>query len=187
MLDTHTYFSLIGKTNASSQVLRPKIHLHYLSLVLPYLAYSVRGGTKHPDINHCSIPGRRLGKCFPECGRRKSCRCVYTKRDPSTYDVIHDNSLRWPCARSFARRFHQRVYYMVRSSPTVCIPNLTSFRSIFLVFSGIFTFLVDAYPNYAASALAANTFLRCIFAASFPLFGEQSKFPTQEDLAIFKN
>jgi len=28
-----------------------------------------------------------------------------------------------------------------------------------LVFSGIFTFLVDAYPLYAASALAANRYV----------------------------
>ncbi|KAL6361733.1 hypothetical protein LRP88_05208 [Fusarium phalaenopsidis] len=42
-----------------------------------------------------------------------------------------------------------------------------------LVFSGIFTFLVDAYPQYAASALAANAFVRCAFAAAFPLFGNQ--------------
>ncbi|CAH0055268.1 unnamed protein product [Clonostachys solani] len=42
-----------------------------------------------------------------------------------------------------------------------------------LVFTGIWTFLVDAYPQYAASALAANTLLRCIFAAAFPLFGNQ--------------
>ncbi|KAI6086587.1 MFS general substrate transporter [Hypoxylon rubiginosum] len=42
-----------------------------------------------------------------------------------------------------------------------------------LVFTGIFTFLVDAYPRYAASALAANSFVRCIFAAAFPLFGIQ--------------
>jgi hypothetical protein len=47
---------------------------------------------------------------------------------------------------------------------------------MFLTFSGIFTFLVDAYPAYAASALAANTFVRCMFAAAFPLFGEQSKY-----------
>ncbi|ETS82306.1 hypothetical protein PFICI_07308 [Pestalotiopsis fici W106-1] len=33
-----------------------------------------------------------------------------------------------------------------------------------LVFTGIFTFLVDAYPLYAASALAANAFARCAFA-----------------------
>lgn len=39
-----------------------------------------------------------------------------------------------------------------------------------LVFSGVFTFLVDAYPLYAASALAANSFVRSSFAAGFPLF-----------------
>ncbi|RPA96797.1 MFS general substrate transporter [Choiromyces venosus 120613-1] len=39
-----------------------------------------------------------------------------------------------------------------------------------LVFSGIFTFTVEAYPVYAASALAANSFVRSAFAAGFPLF-----------------
>ena len=42
---------------------------------------------------------------------------------------------------------------------------------IIFVFSGIFAFLVDAYPTYAASALAANSFARSMFAAAFPLFG----------------
>ncbi|KAI2639053.1 major facilitator superfamily transporter [Hypomontagnella submonticulosa] len=42
-----------------------------------------------------------------------------------------------------------------------------------LVFIGIWTFLVDAYPEYAASALAANSFVRCLFGAIFPLFGYQ--------------
>lgn len=46
------------------------------------------------------------------------------------------------------------------------------------MFSGVFTFLVDAYPLYAASALAANSFARSSFAAAFPLFGVQSKFET---------
>ncbi|KAF2719200.1 MFS general substrate transporter [Polychaeton citri CBS 116435] len=40
-------------------------------------------------------------------------------------------------------------------------------------FSGIFTFLVECYPLYAASALAANSFARSSFAAAFPLFGVQ--------------
>ncbi|KAK4111287.1 MFS general substrate transporter [Canariomyces notabilis] len=40
-------------------------------------------------------------------------------------------------------------------------------------FTGIFTFLVDAYPRYAASALASNALVRCSFAAAFPLFGVQ--------------
>ncbi|KAJ6141653.1 hypothetical protein N7470_010043 [Penicillium chermesinum] len=42
-----------------------------------------------------------------------------------------------------------------------------------LVYSGIFTFLVDAYPTFAASALAANSFLRSSFGGIFPLFGIQ--------------
>lgn len=46
---------------------------------------------------------------------------------------------------------------------------------VLLTFSGIFTFLVDAYPQFAASALASNSFLRSCFAAGFPLFALQSK------------
>ncbi|KAI3582911.1 MFS transporter [Fusarium oxysporum f. sp. albedinis] len=42
-----------------------------------------------------------------------------------------------------------------------------------LAFSGIFTFLVDTYPKYAASALAANSFARSTFGGVFPLFGVQ--------------
>ncbi|GIK07564.1 hypothetical protein Aspvir_003230 [Aspergillus viridinutans] len=42
-----------------------------------------------------------------------------------------------------------------------------------LVYSGVFTFLVDAYPTYAASALAANSFARSTFPGVFPLFGVQ--------------
>ncbi|EEY21974.1 conserved hypothetical protein [Verticillium alfalfae VaMs.102] len=50
--------------------------------------------------------------------------------------------------------------------------NRLAYRTL-LVFTGIFTFLVDAYPLYAASVLAANAFVRCMFAAAFPLFGNQ--------------
>ncbi|KAB8078611.1 efflux pump antibiotic resistance protein [Aspergillus leporis] len=42
-----------------------------------------------------------------------------------------------------------------------------------LVYSGIFTFLVDVYSSYAASALAANSFVRSKFGGIFPLFGTQ--------------
>lgn len=45
-----------------------------------------------------------------------------------------------------------------------------------LVFGSVFVYLVDAYPLYAASALAANSFARSSFAAAFPLFGVQSEF-----------
>jgi hypothetical protein len=54
-----------------------------------------------------------------------------------------------------------------------------------LSFSGTWTFLVDAYPLYAASALAANSFARSTFGAVFPLFGIQSKkFIRQEELEV---
>lgn len=53
--------------------------------------------------------------------------------------------------------------------------DCVTFRTI-LVYSGIFTFLVDAYPTFAASALAANSFTRSSFGGIFPLFGMQSKF-----------
>jgi hypothetical protein len=51
----------------------------------------------------------------------------------------------------------------------------TSWNRTLLVFSGVFTFLVDAYPLFAASALAANSFARSSFAAAFPLFGIPSE------------
>ncbi|KAH6889396.1 major facilitator superfamily domain-containing protein [Thelonectria olida] len=40
---------------------------------------------------------------------------------------------------------------------------------VILVFNGVFTFLVEAYTPYAASALAANSFARAFIAAAFPL------------------
>lgn len=44
---------------------------------------------------------------------------------------------------------------------------------IILTYFGIFTFLVEAFPLYAASALSANSFARSSFAGAFPLFGRQ--------------
>ncbi|KAL2017168.1 hypothetical protein VTK56DRAFT_2537 [Thermocarpiscus australiensis] len=42
-----------------------------------------------------------------------------------------------------------------------------------LSFTGIYSYLVDVYGRYAASALASNALVRCTFAAVFPLFGIQ--------------
>lgn len=42
-----------------------------------------------------------------------------------------------------------------------------------LVFNGVFSYLVDAYREYTASAMAANSFLRLLMAGVFPLFGLQ--------------
>ncbi|CAR29756.1 hypothetical protein ZYGR_0AD04400 [Zygosaccharomyces rouxii] len=44
---------------------------------------------------------------------------------------------------------------------------------VFFVFVGVFAYTVDAYRRYAASAMACNTFVRCIMAGVFPLFGRQ--------------
>jgi hypothetical protein len=41
---------------------------------------------------------------------------------------------------------------------------------VVLVFSSVFNYLVDAYREWSASAMAANTFLRCTMAGGFPLF-----------------
>jgi hypothetical protein len=43
--------------------------------------------------------------------------------------------------------------------------------SIQLIFLGLFNYIVDAYLPVAASALAANTVVRSLFGAGFPLFG----------------
>ncbi|KAF4984497.1 hypothetical protein FZEAL_345 [Fusarium zealandicum] len=42
-----------------------------------------------------------------------------------------------------------------------------------LIFHSIFNYLIDAYSVYAASVLAANTVLRSLFGAAFPLFTKQ--------------
>lgn len=44
---------------------------------------------------------------------------------------------------------------------------------ITIIFTSINTYLIDAFTIYAASAMAANTVLRSIFGAVFPLFGLQ--------------
>lgn len=42
-----------------------------------------------------------------------------------------------------------------------------------LVFLGLFNYLIDAYTIFAASVLAANSVLRSLFGAAFPLFTTQ--------------
>jgi hypothetical protein len=42
-----------------------------------------------------------------------------------------------------------------------------------VIFQGCLNYLVDTYTKYAASTIACNTFLRSVFAASFPLFSKQ--------------
>lgn len=57
--------------------------------------------------------------------------------------------------------------------PTQRVLNGLMVVRVIFCFSGAFTFLVECYPLYAASALASNSFLRSYFAGAFPLFGVQ--------------
>lgn len=40
----------------------------------------------------------------------------------------------------------------------------------FTIFQSALNYLIDNFQRYATSAIAANTFLRSVFAAAFPLF-----------------
>ncbi|THH29243.1 hypothetical protein EUX98_g4949 [Antrodiella citrinella] len=56
------------------------------------------------------------------------------------------------------------------------VPMLASVplgTGFFFCFTSIFTYLVTSYRPIAASAMAANTFMRATFAAAFPLFAGQ--------------
>lgn len=44
-------------------------------------------------------------------------------------------------------------------------------ESVF-VFTCVWGFLVASFPRYAASAMAGNTLVRCLWAAGFPLFAD---------------
>jgi hypothetical protein len=113
-------------------------------------------------------------------------------RTPGHDRPVHlrlDNLLRCPLDRThhWQRPLRRRVGFTFPPHPRrswnpnlglrmlllVLMSHLPS-RTI-LVYSGIFTFLVDAYPTYSASALAANSFMRSSFGGIFPLFGIQSK------------
>ncbi|OWB54223.1 hypothetical protein B5S28_g68 [[Candida] boidinii] len=54
-----------------------------------------------------------------------------------------------------------------------CIGILMLGCGFVTVFQGCLNYLVDGFTGYSASAIAANTFLRSLFAAAFPLFAKQ--------------
>jgi hypothetical protein len=49
-------------------------------------------------------------------------------------------------------------------------------QSVF-VFTCVWGFLVASFPRYAASAMAGNTLVRCLWAAGFPLFADPVRLP----------
>lgn len=54
-----------------------------------------------------------------------------------------------------------------------CLGLLLTGWGFFVIFQGCLNYLVDSFPRYAASAVAANTFARSAFGAVFPLFAVQ--------------
>ena len=56
--------------------------------------------------------------------------------------------------------------------PAVGIIGVIAFNTgVYWVYVGVFSFLSDVYERYASSALAAQSWLRNLFAGVFPLFG----------------
>jgi len=51
-----------------------------------------------------------------------------------------------------------------------CIGAAMMGFGFFTIFQSALNYLIDTFQKYAASAIAANTFLRSVFAAAFPLF-----------------
>ncbi|KZO98706.1 MFS general substrate transporter [Calocera viscosa TUFC12733] len=68
----------------------------------------------------------------------------------------------------FAVTSYSQIHFMVP-----ILGTLVFGIGCFFIFSGVFTFLVEAYRPYAASAMAGNSLIRCLFAAGFPFFAKQ--------------
>ncbi|PYH40716.1 MFS transporter [Aspergillus saccharolyticus JOP 1030-1] len=104
------------------------------------------------------------------------CRRLYTRMIPSTIDAT-DPERRLPPAVIGAPLLTIGLFWFAWTAvPSVhwSVPIIGSSlfgAGMILVYAGVFTFLVDAYSVYAASALGANSFTRSTFAAAFPLFG----------------
>ncbi len=89
-------------------------------------------------------------------------------------DAIENRLL--PCMPGGVFTFVGLVWFAftVRGNISIFVPIVASAFfgiGVTLLYSGIFTYQVAAYPLYAASSLAANSFARSTFAGVFPLFG----------------
>jgi MFS family permease len=68
----------------------------------------------------------------------------------------------------FAWTIYRSVHWMV----PIVASGIFGF-GLYLTFNGIMTYTVEAYRPYAASATAANVFVRCVIGCTSPLFGVQ--------------
>lgn len=55
-----------------------------------------------------------------------------------------------------------------------CVGALLLGAAFITIFQGAMNYLVDTFPAYSASAIAANTAVRSILAGAFPLFTNAS-------------
>lgn len=76
--------------------------------------------------------------------------------------VMFPIGLLWFC---WTGNYHEHIHWMV---PTVS--GLFTGFGLITIFNPSLNYIIDAYLVFAASAMAANAFLRSIFGAVFPLF-----------------
>jgi hypothetical protein len=65
----------------------------------------------------------------------------------------------------FAWTSDRRIFWIAP-----CIGAVLVGYGFFTIFQAALNYLIDTFQKFAASAVAANTFLRSVFAATFPLF-----------------
>jgi MFS family permease len=65
----------------------------------------------------------------------------------------------------FAWTSDRRIHWTAPCLGAVCLGI-----GFFTIFQAALNYLIDTFQKYAASAVAANTFLRSVFAGAFPLF-----------------
>lgn len=63
---------------------------------------------------------------------------------------------------------YQHVHWI-----TSCVGLLLVGAGLAVIFQGCLVYMIDSYPRFGASAIAANTFVRSIYAGVFPLFARQ--------------
>lgn len=83
----------------------------------------------------------------------------------------------------FAAGFFIMGWTSAKDMPWIgfCIGAACIGLGFFAIFQSALNYLVDTYLMLAASALAANMFMRSILAAAFPLFSNQCEWMSRDD------
>ena len=108
------------------------------------------------------------------------CKCIFNSGSNPfilrKYDWFSElgtslNIIRCTNGWSISELCHGICQYLLRQYISV-EANLKRNRGFgfFTIFQSAINYLVDTFQKYGASAIAANTFLRSVFAGAFPLF-----------------